>query len=143
MKKWRPHNRNALCWWFFYVIDNARVTFDTPQIMRYMLCYFDHVFSFNPRTKLRKGLIYYYKRSGITCLKKHVDHFKILNFFEEEVNYATRESLKRHFVKMNGKYIKFVHLWFFCLHSIKSFKKNNVEQQKFLKNLAFLVVKCH
>jgi hypothetical protein len=64
-------------------------------------------------------------------------------FFEEEVNYAMKESLKRHFVKMNGKYIKFVHLCFFCLDSIKSFKKNNVEQQKLLKSFAFLVVKCH
>jgi len=99
-----------------------------------MLCYFDNVFSFNPRTKLRKGLIYYYIKS---------EKFKILNFFEEEVNYATRKSLKRHLKKMNGKYIKFVHLWVFCLHYIKSFKKNNVEKQKFLKNLAFLVVKCH
>jgi hypothetical protein len=63
------------------VNDNVKVTFDTPQIMHYMLCYSDHVFFFNPRTKLRKGLIYYYKKSGITCLKKHVDHFKILIFF--------------------------------------------------------------
>jgi len=28
---------------------------------------------FNPRKKLRKGLIFYYKTSGITCLRKHID----------------------------------------------------------------------
>jgi hypothetical protein len=58
MKKWTPHNRNDLCWWFFYVNDNAKVTFDTPEIMSYMLFYSNHVFSFNLITKLRKGLLY-------------------------------------------------------------------------------------
>jgi hypothetical protein len=33
----------------------------------------------NPKNKLRKGLISYYKTNGITCLQKHldVDHFVI------------------------------------------------------------------
>jgi hypothetical protein len=56
-KKWRPHNRNVLCWSFLYVNDNRKMTFDAPQIMHYMSCYSN---SFDPKIKLKKGLIFYY-----------------------------------------------------------------------------------
>jgi hypothetical protein len=56
-KKWRPHNRNVLCWSFLCVNDNKKVTFDAPQIMHYILCYSN---SFDPKMKLKKGLIFYY-----------------------------------------------------------------------------------
>jgi hypothetical protein len=90
MQKWRPHNRNVLCWWFFYLNDNAKVTFDTPQIMCYMLCYFDNVFSFNPRTKLRKGLIYYYIKS---------ENFKIFEFFWRGSQLCNEKKFKEAFLK--------------------------------------------
>ncbi len=32
-KEWRPHNKNALCWPFFYVNDNTKMTFVVTQIM--------------------------------------------------------------------------------------------------------------
>jgi len=51
----------------------------------------------NPRTKLRKGLIFYYKTSGITCSRKHIDanHSKKINYFDEEINFTIRGSLER------------------------------------------------
>jgi hypothetical protein len=72
-KKWRPHNKNVLCWSFFYVNDNGEMTFDAFQIMCHILCYSNHMFSFNPRTKLRKVLIYLIITCEISCLRKHVD----------------------------------------------------------------------
>jgi len=50
------------------------------------------MFSFNSRTKLKKSLIPYYKTSGITCLKIHVDanHLEILRNFEEGINSIMR-----------------------------------------------------
>jgi len=60
-KKQRLHNRNALCWSFFYVNDNAKMILDAPQIMRCMFYYYNPLFSFNSRMKLRKGLVSYYK----------------------------------------------------------------------------------
>jgi hypothetical protein len=75
-KKQRLHN-----WSFFYVNDNAKMILDAPQIMHCMFYYSNPLFSFNSRMKLRKGLVSYYKISGITCFFKHVDvdHLKNLN----------------------------------------------------------------
>ncbi len=67
-KKWRPYNRNALCWSIFYVNDNVKMMFDALQIMHYILCYSNHVLSFNPIMKLRNNLTFCYKTSGI-CLR--------------------------------------------------------------------------
>jgi hypothetical protein len=47
--------------------------FDAPQIMHCIFYYSNPLFSSNSRMKLRKGLISYYKISGITCLRKYVD----------------------------------------------------------------------
>jgi hypothetical protein len=43
---------------------------------------------YNPRTKLKKGLISYYKTSGISTLKKHVnvEHHQLANKLDEEMN---------------------------------------------------------
>jgi hypothetical protein len=67
------HNRSALCWSFLCVNNNGKVTLDAPQIMHCMLSYFNYIYFFNPRKKLRKSLIFYYKTSGITCLRKNID----------------------------------------------------------------------
>ncbi len=32
-KKWCPHNRNALCWSFYYVNDNLKMNLDVFQMM--------------------------------------------------------------------------------------------------------------
>jgi hypothetical protein len=55
------------------VNDNGKVTLDALQIMHNILCYPNHLFSFNQKTKLKKSLISYYKTSGITYLRKHID----------------------------------------------------------------------
>jgi hypothetical protein len=60
----------------------------------------------NHKTKLKKSLISYYKTSGITYLRKHIDanyHSKKLKTFQDKVNFAMGESLKRHHAK-NTKY---------------------------------------
>jgi hypothetical protein len=30
-KKWHPHNKNSLCWSFYFVNDNSNITFNVPQ----------------------------------------------------------------------------------------------------------------
>jgi len=37
-------------------------------------------FSFNPKTKLKKGIIFYQKTNGITCVTKHVHANHLENF---------------------------------------------------------------
>ncbi len=39
---------------FVYVNDNGKVTLDALQIMHNMLCYPNHVFSFNPKKKIKE-----------------------------------------------------------------------------------------
>jgi hypothetical protein len=68
---WKPHGRNAICWAFYEVNDNKLVDGKVSQIMQCFLCY-KILVPFNPKTKLRKGLISSYKMNGITTLKKHV-----------------------------------------------------------------------
>jgi hypothetical protein len=112
------------------------VTLDAPQIMHCMLCYSNLVFFFNPKTKLRKGLIFYYKTSGITYLRKDVDenHSKNSNFFKGEMKSTMKGSLYI--------YSHLVHPFIFFT-SKKPFKMNDVEYQKNLENLSLLIVKSH
>jgi hypothetical protein len=72
-KKWHPNNKNACCGSFYCVNDNSKVNLDVPQMIRCLLCHFQLVVSMNSRKRLRKGLVTYYKTSGITCLQKHLD----------------------------------------------------------------------
>jgi hypothetical protein len=62
--------------------------------MRCILCFQKLVLGINPRTQVRKGLIFYYKTNGIISLKKHVDvdHSVIAQMFEEEVNNILKRS---------------------------------------------------
>ncbi len=70
------------------------------QVMRCHLCYKTHVL-YNPRKKLRKRLISYYKTNGIPTLKKHVDveHNLLAIFFNEEVNSLVRSQVEKKLVK--------------------------------------------
>jgi len=56
--------------------------------MHCILCYQESIIGRNLRTQARKGLISYYKRNGITFLKKHVDakHIVIAKMFKKEIN---------------------------------------------------------
>jgi hypothetical protein len=62
--------------------------------MRCILYFQKLVIGINPRTQVRKGLIFYYKTNGIISLKKHVDvdHSVIAQMFEEEVNNLLKRS---------------------------------------------------
>jgi hypothetical protein len=57
---------------FLCANDNVKKIFDAFQIMHHMLCYFNFVLFFDPRTKLRKSLIPYYKKWN-NMFRKHVD----------------------------------------------------------------------
>jgi len=78
------------------VNDNKLMDGKIPQVMRFHLCYKTHVL-YNPRTKLRKGLISYYKTNGILTLKKHVDgkHNLLAKKLDEEVNNLVRTQGER------------------------------------------------
>jgi hypothetical protein len=65
---------------FFYVNNNEKFTLNALQLMCCMLCYLNLMFFRNTRTKLKKGLISYYKTSEITCLRKHVDAYHFIIF---------------------------------------------------------------
>jgi hypothetical protein len=67
-KKWHLHNRNALCWFFNCVNGDLKVNLDVPQMMCCLLCHFQQIISVNSRKQLMKGLVTYFKTSGITCL---------------------------------------------------------------------------
>ncbi len=54
------------------VNNNKPMDGKIPQIMRCHLCYKKPMLC-NPRIKLRKGLISYYKTNGISTLKKNMD----------------------------------------------------------------------
>ncbi len=84
---WKPKGRNVICWAFYVVNDNKPMDGKFPHIMRYHLCYKTPML-YNPRTKLKKGLISYYKTNGISTLKKHVDvkHHLLANKLDEEMN---------------------------------------------------------
>jgi hypothetical protein len=36
---WRRHNRNSLCWAFYYVNDGKKVEATSHQVMKCILCY--------------------------------------------------------------------------------------------------------
>jgi len=84
---WKPRRRNAICWAFYVVNDNKPMDGKIPQVMKCHLCYKTPTL-YTPRTKLRKGLISYYKTNGISTLKKHVDaeHHLLANKLDEEMN---------------------------------------------------------
>jgi hypothetical protein len=72
-KSWQPHLSICLCWSFYCVNDNIEIDLDdNTQIMCCIFCYQELVIGINSRTQARKGLISYYKKNGITSLKKHV-----------------------------------------------------------------------
>jgi hypothetical protein len=69
------------------VNDNKPMDGKIPQVMRCHLCYKTPML-YNPRIKLRKGLISYYHTNGILALKKHmyVKHGLLAKKLDEEVN---------------------------------------------------------
>jgi hypothetical protein len=48
-KKWRPHNRNALCWFLYFVNDYSKVNLDVLQLIHCLLCHSQPFVSVNSR----------------------------------------------------------------------------------------------
>ncbi len=67
-------------------------------MMRCLLCHSQPIVSVNSRKQLRKGLITYYKTSGITCLQKNldVDYSTIYNGFQEKINNQGKKIVLRY-----------------------------------------------
>jgi hypothetical protein len=102
-----------------------------------MLCYSNIMFSFNPRMKLKKGLIIYHKKWNNmhekTCWCKTFRNFeKFLTW----INLQWKDVWKNNLLKKD-KYIRFIHFLFFCVQ--RAFQKQWC-QPDFLENLTFLVV---
>ncbi len=51
----------------------------------------------NSRKQLKKGMVTYYKTSGITCLQKHLDAYNsaIYKRFQEEIDNQGKENVER------------------------------------------------
>jgi hypothetical protein len=81
-------------------------------MMRCLLCHFQPVIFVNSRKQLKKGLITYYKTSGITCLYKHldVDNLVIYKKFQEKINNQGKENVKKQFAKKKVSYFRFFHI---------------------------------
>ncbi len=93
-----PKKRNAIC--FYVVNDNKPEDGKIPQVIRCHLCYKKRLL-YIPRTKLRKGLISYYKTNGKLALKKHVDveHDLLAKKLDEKVNSLERIQVENQLTK--------------------------------------------
>jgi hypothetical protein len=78
-----------------------KVNLDVPQMLHCLLCHFKLVISMNSRKQLRKGLLTYYKTSGMTYLQKHLNanHFVIYKRFQKEINNQRKENVEKQFAK--------------------------------------------
>ncbi len=110
--------------------------------MRCLLCYKTHV-PCNPRTKLLKGLISYYKMNGIIILKKHVDaeHSLLAKTFDKEMNSLVKSELERELVKKKQNVYSSEISKFFIAKIL--YKKKDVQLKQFLEDLALLIIKSH
>jgi hypothetical protein len=139
---WRGNSRITLCWAFYCVNDNKEVNAIVFQTMWFILCHNNPILNINPKTKARKGLIIYDSSNHIVALRKHVNlnHLNILKKFEEKINCPLRgdekqPSKKRPKVSSNSIISFFV--------AKKPFKKDDVQQKRFLEDLIILIVKNH
>jgi hypothetical protein len=107
-----------------------------------MICHVNFV-PYNPRIKERRGIITYFKKNGITTLKKHVDSDDVIlaKSFEEEMNSPLRNIFEKEPTKKRPNVSNFEILDFFGAKD--PFKKDVVHQKQFLQYLALLVIKNH
>jgi len=83
----------------FCVNDESQVDVTVPHAMHCMFYYsklMGHTI-LEPKTKLRKGCISYFKNNGIFALKKHVDanHGLIVKKIKEEMNNNLNSPLEK------------------------------------------------
>lgn len=129
-------NRNSLGYFFFFVNDKKEVRNKTPQIMHCTFCYTKQMTIKNPRTKLKMGLILYFKKNEIIPLKKHVnvEQSIIYKKFEKEINHPLNGSVDKQPTKKYQICLVFQYL---LLVSKDLFKKDDANQKMFLKDLIF------
>jgi len=77
---WKRNRKIALCWAFYYVNDNKKISVTTSPIMHCILCHKNPILNVNPKTQVRKGLIIYNTTNYIVTLSKdvnsnHLNHF--------------------------------------------------------------------
>ncbi len=80
---------------------------------------------YNLITKLRKGLISYYKTNGILTLKKHVDakHNLLAKKLDEEVNNVVRVEIEKQLIKKRQNVSSFeVSKFFFAKLPYKTYE---------------------
>jgi hypothetical protein len=120
-----------------------KVNLDVPQMIHCLLCHYQPIVFVNSKKHLRKGLITYYKISGITCLQKHLDanHSTIYKRFQEEINNQGKENVERQITKKRS-FISNSSI-FESFASKDPFKNDDVEQKMFMENLTYLIVKSH
>jgi hypothetical protein len=56
---WKPNNKNALCWAFYYINDNKEVDLTTLQVISCIFGYNSLVLNLNPKLQARRKLIIY------------------------------------------------------------------------------------
>ncbi len=107
-----------------------------------LLCHFQPIVYMNSRKRLRKGLVTYYKTSGITCLQKHLDvnHSIIYKRSPKKKNEG-KKNVGKQFAKKRSLISNFFIFEFFCFK--RPLQKDDVEQKMFVENLAHLIVKTH
>ncbi len=83
----KPYGRNFICWSSYCVNCGSKVDVNVLQLMFFMVCYNSLMSFLYQRTRLKKGLVFYFKSNGIIVLKKHVDanHGLIVKTFEENL----------------------------------------------------------
>jgi hypothetical protein len=67
-KFWKPNNKNALCWAFYYVNDNKDVLLEIFHIISCILSYNNSILILNPKTQARKCLVLCKIANGIITL---------------------------------------------------------------------------
>ncbi len=108
--------------------DNKLVDGKILQVMRYHLCSKTLVL-YNLRTKLRKGLISYYKTNGILTLKKHADakHILLAKELDKEVNNSVKIQVERQRTKKRQNVFSFEISKFIFTKFI--YKKDEMQQK--------------
>jgi hypothetical protein len=126
---------------FFCVNDDNKLHHRNFQIMRCLIYYDIHLHVPNLSTKERKGLVTYYKTYEIIALKNHVDgdHAIIVKNIGEEVNGLIRRILEGQTMKTRPNVSNFAIFKFFIIKN--PFKKDDEQQNDFLKNLGLLMMK--
>jgi hypothetical protein len=76
-QKWKPNNKNSICWGFFIGNDNSPIDFKNPQMLCCIICRPTPCQKvgniFNQSFVLHKGPIKYNKTNNITLMQTHID----------------------------------------------------------------------